>query len=321
MTRVFDNSIFTQLLENGCNSNYEHISNKHHNTHDFFTSFMIIFSMLQLSILIGTSLVAIFVYKPMREHRRLTSIPETDLEVFFTPKDVIYEERYNIKKAKNTISPDEINPNSYVMENTPQGNVLMKYDKEEEGFLYWCDNSNIKYKYLQVVARKYVIQSCCKEVYVGYEEYDNLSDSSYDSESFSDIDSVSETETKTETQKNSKCKSTTVTLNDENSDDIEDKTFEIKEDKTNEEDEKTKDIKQTNNSVFATFKKSNKSNIPQSQTDNTSNSNHNNNNVITKNKFIRKGKFSEFEFCIKPKSFEPKEAMTFSYFKQIFGNE
>ena len=42
-----------------------------------------------------------------------------------------------------------------VQEFTPDGVVFMKWNEENEGFDYWCDNKEIKYVYLEVVARKY----------------------------------------------------------------------------------------------------------------------------------------------------------------------
>ena len=42
----------------------------------------------------------------------------------------------------------------YIIEKTPQGNVLMIYDKDRESFKYYSD-STIPYRYLEVVGRKY----------------------------------------------------------------------------------------------------------------------------------------------------------------------
>jgi len=52
-----------------------------------------------------------------------------------------------------------------VEEMTPEGHVYMTYDEPSNTFFYWADRS-IAYKYLDVVARKYVIVYNCKEVYV-----------------------------------------------------------------------------------------------------------------------------------------------------------
>ena len=59
--------------------------------------------------------------------------------------------------------------NCYVIEFTPQGNVLMIYDNKKESFKYYSDNT-IPYKYLEVVARKYVKQFNCRYLYVDMNE-------------------------------------------------------------------------------------------------------------------------------------------------------
>lgn len=59
--------------------------------------------------------------------------------------------------------------NCSVLENTPLGNVLMIYDNERETFKYYSDNS-IPYRYLEVVARKYVKQFNCRAIFVDMEE-------------------------------------------------------------------------------------------------------------------------------------------------------
>lgn len=59
--------------------------------------------------------------------------------------------------------------NCSVIENTPYGNVLMIYDNERETFKYYSDN-NIPYRYLEVVARKYVKQFNCRGIFVDMEE-------------------------------------------------------------------------------------------------------------------------------------------------------
>jgi hypothetical protein len=58
--------------------------------------------------------------------------------------------------------------NCNIMEYTPQGNVLMMYDKNKESFKFYSD-STIPYRYLEVVARKYVKQFNCRPIYVDME--------------------------------------------------------------------------------------------------------------------------------------------------------
>lgn len=55
--------------------------------------------------------------------------------------------------------------NSYVMEHTPLGNVAMCYNHEKETFEYYSDKI-IPYRYLEPVARKYVMFFHCKQLYV-----------------------------------------------------------------------------------------------------------------------------------------------------------
>jgi len=71
--------------------------------------------------------------------------------------------------------------NSYVMESTPLGNVLMKYDKNKESFKYYSDNS-IPYRYLEVAARKYVKQLNCRPIFVDMEEELNISEEQWEKE-------------------------------------------------------------------------------------------------------------------------------------------
>lgn len=59
--------------------------------------------------------------------------------------------------------------NCYVMEKTPIGNVIMIYQKDKESFKYYSD-CNIPYRYLEVVARKYVKFFNCRPIFVDMEE-------------------------------------------------------------------------------------------------------------------------------------------------------
>jgi hypothetical protein len=59
--------------------------------------------------------------------------------------------------------------NCYVMEKTPLGNVLMIYNTERSSFSYYSD-SNIPYRYLETVARKYVKMFNCRPIFVDMDE-------------------------------------------------------------------------------------------------------------------------------------------------------
>jgi len=59
--------------------------------------------------------------------------------------------------------------NSYILETTPLGNVLMIYDLKNNTFKYYSDNS-IPYRYLETVGRKYVKCFNCRPIFVDMEE-------------------------------------------------------------------------------------------------------------------------------------------------------
>ncbi len=59
--------------------------------------------------------------------------------------------------------------NSFVIEKTPQGNVLMVYNNNKGSFIYYSD-CTIPYRYLEVVARKYIKLFGCRPLFVDMEE-------------------------------------------------------------------------------------------------------------------------------------------------------
>jgi len=59
--------------------------------------------------------------------------------------------------------------NNYVIEFTPVGNVLMKYDKDCETFKFYSDKT-VPYKYLEVVGRKFVKLFNCRPIFVDVSE-------------------------------------------------------------------------------------------------------------------------------------------------------
>ena len=57
------------------------------------------------------------------------------------------------------------NKNNYIIENTPLGNVAMNFNVEKGSFEYYSDK-NIPYRFLETVARRYVITFHCKPLYI-----------------------------------------------------------------------------------------------------------------------------------------------------------
>ncbi len=59
--------------------------------------------------------------------------------------------------------------NTFVIEKTPQGNVLMIYNNDKGSFIYYSD-CTIPYRYLEVVARKYIKLFGCRPLFVDMDE-------------------------------------------------------------------------------------------------------------------------------------------------------
>ena len=83
--------------------------------------------------------------------------------------------------------------NCYVIEKTPIGNVLMIYEKDRESFKFFSD-CNIPYRYLEVVARKYVKLFGCRPIFVDMEEERRLFEEKWDKKQ--DLKKIKEEEDK-----------------------------------------------------------------------------------------------------------------------------
>lgn len=59
--------------------------------------------------------------------------------------------------------------NNMIKETTPVGHIKLSYDYNVSAFIYYSD-CDIPYKYLEVVARLFVIKNNCKSIYIDYVE-------------------------------------------------------------------------------------------------------------------------------------------------------
>jgi hypothetical protein len=117
------------------------------------------------------------------------SIESLEEEEITTRAEVPYPDKYLEKFKSMPFDNESLDieslKNSIVVEHTPLGNVAMHYDIKREAFVYYSD-SVMPYRYLEVVARKYVITFHCKRVFVNME------------------DEINKAKTKIEEQKNAK---------------------------------------------------------------------------------------------------------------------
>ena len=55
--------------------------------------------------------------------------------------------------------------NMMVMDQTPVGNVMIRYNVIKDCFDYWSDTKNVKYEFLQTITRKFVLTFDCASLY------------------------------------------------------------------------------------------------------------------------------------------------------------
>ena len=118
--------------------------------------FFILLSLIPMCFLFPMWVVAKFIYEPWVD--KLAKMRDDLPEIPFL-------ERWPIDKATQSDNK-KVNENSVVYESTPKGNVVMRFNSEDEVFEYWSDSKQLVYKELDVVARKYVNLFCCKDVYI-----------------------------------------------------------------------------------------------------------------------------------------------------------
>ena len=79
-----------------------------------------------------------------------------------------FENRHLKEYDELADDPDAPVPPSHahVRETTPQGDVIMSYDADRAMFCYYCDKRSVQFKYLEPLARKYVLEHGCKRLYI-----------------------------------------------------------------------------------------------------------------------------------------------------------
>ena len=94
------------------------------------------------------------------EDEGVEEVPEVAFENrYFTEYDDLEEKELTDKFVKDLAL-------NVIREETPKGEVLMYYSHEMESFIYYSKTKEIPYKYLETLARKYVINYDCKRIYI-----------------------------------------------------------------------------------------------------------------------------------------------------------
>ena len=122
-------------------------------------------SMVPFTIILSSIIIAKFIWLPHVE--KLKSMP--DLSSDEEEEEIPYEEKYPIEEARD-LNKDINSDLCFINDHTPDGNVFMKFNKDNEGFDFWCDKKDISYQYLETVARKYVTYFSCASFYIDREQ-------------------------------------------------------------------------------------------------------------------------------------------------------
>ena len=143
---------YNEYCEYEFGSNYD-IFDKPYSLYDEAGRAFIASMLFVVAVLFSSWFSGLLIYKEIKEEAK-------------QEKKERYEDKYKITDFHKEIKRNnEITKNTSVMEKTPSGTVIMRYNTDREGFEYWCDNKNIKYDILEVVARKFVLMNHCCNIY------------------------------------------------------------------------------------------------------------------------------------------------------------
>jgi hypothetical protein len=113
---------------------------------------------------LGATVAVIRLYKRHKDHQaRLEQIKQAEQK-----KWDAFENRFLREYDALAEDPDAPVPaaHAHVRETTPQGDVIMTYDADRCAFCYYSDTRSVQFKYLEPVARKYVLEHGCKRLYI-----------------------------------------------------------------------------------------------------------------------------------------------------------
>jgi hypothetical protein len=254
--------------------------------------FHILYKNIPVFLSIQVLMTFFFLYKSIMTMTKnsITLNSQSDATIHIEKKPIKYDDKYKNEYIKLdfrqlTTSEKENLKNNFVMETTPLGNVIMYYNIDKQGFVYYSD-STIPYRFLETVTRKYITIFKCKDSSIYLDEIDDEIDEKIP------VEKVQETTNDTilDTKQTSKASAT-----------------------------------MTNKNVFAKFKNYNHpTSIPSNSMIAKNNPNktarQSNKQVKeNKNKYISEGKIINFSFIkkIDKKQIVKRLNMTFSEFKKM----
>ena len=134
--------------------------------HKFFlrTTYLII--LLFSSFIISFTFIGNYIYFNMKNNKRylVEEDVKKDEEDFYEFKYI--EEYDNLDNEELDETRINYIKNKFITENTPKGIIHMSYNIDESAFIYYAKSSStFSYKYLDCVARLFVIKFNCKKLY------------------------------------------------------------------------------------------------------------------------------------------------------------
>ena len=286
--------------------NYDYILSINYNFLYNIKNLLYIFMILLASVSISLFIVSYFLYSNMITNKKYLyqeNLDDDDKD-FFHFKYI--EEYDDLSNNKITNEKYEEIKNKYVKETTPVGDIYMSYDITEGAFIYYSKTSTIRYKYLDSVARLFVIKFDCKKLYYhlhdqivkSFEKLDNIEVEESDNEEKSDNEEESDNEQKYDNKDNNKDQS-----NEEKRDNNKDQSNEEERDNNKDQSNEEKRDNNEDNKLKLNFNNVRYSNASSDNEDvfaNFKSYNTNNNKLIKNkidkkcNKFIYKGNIDDF---------------------------
>ena len=128
--------------------------------YNFGQFFFILTSLIPCGFILSALIVSKFIWLPWTE--KLNSLPE--YKIPYIDQDIITDEDIeNLNDNKDYTNLKE----KRIIEETPNGNIFLRYNHENEGFEYWCDKK-LSYKILETCARKYVKRFHSVDLYIEF---------------------------------------------------------------------------------------------------------------------------------------------------------
>lgn len=139
-----------------------------------------------ISILLSLQTLLLFLYVCKCIHNTRNNKLQTNKNIVSIDKPTItkniikYEDKYKNEYMKMSpvclsVIEKENLKNNFIMEYTPLGNVIMYYNHEKNGFVYYSD-STIPYRFLETIGRKYMVTFKHRDTNVFFDDSDIIED-------------------------------------------------------------------------------------------------------------------------------------------------